>query len=62
MADEREHIKIQVAKCTLSLVNAMHDAGGGWGEGLLDMTLGEFIALAAQNGIRFVHKPSGRDV
>lgn len=46
------------ADCTGSLMEAIHDAGGHATQGVLNLTLREFIAkVAAQNGIRFVHRP-----
>lgn len=53
--------KCGVAECTLSLGQAMQEAGGTVSESLLDMTLRDFIVTCAgQNHIRFVFKkPKG---
>lgn len=50
-----DKIKCMVADCTMSLTEAVQDAGGRISSKLLDMSVRDFIAtVAAQNRIRFI--------
>lgn len=49
--------EMDIIACTASLTIAIQEAGGRISTEMLDMTVREFIAnVAAQNGIRFIHK------
>lgn len=57
---EDDHL-LKIAECTLSLSRAIQEAGGAISEGLLDMTLGEFITrVAGQNSITFTFNCEGK--
>ena len=54
--DRETRIRSDVMDCTLSLSEAVQQAGGAISDRLLDMSVREFIAtVAGQNHIRFVY-------